>query len=155
MRQQLQKFLGKGYMTADLLEPDVMEKMDLTNIPHANSSFDIIYCSHVFEHIVDDKKAMGEVYRVLRKDGWAILLVPITSEKTIESQAFTEDPEERLRLFGQEDHWRRYGPDYINRLRDAGFRVEALEANDFLDFGEMKRLRVDTKAAGKIIYCTR
>ena len=32
-------------------------------------------------------------------------------------------PEERERLFGQHDHVRRYGPDYRDRLVDAGFSV--------------------------------
>ena len=155
MAPQLKKFIGKGYLTADLLAPNVMEKMDLTDIQHPDNSFDVIYCSHVLEHIVDDRKAISEVYRVLSNDGWAILLVPVTCEKTIESKTFTENPEDRLLLFGQEDHWRRYGPDYKDRLTNAGFKVEALEANNFLDSSEIKKIRVDTKAAGNIFYCTK
>jgi hypothetical protein len=33
------------------------------------------------------------------------------------------DPKERERLFGQFDHVRRYGPDYKDRLIEAGFSV--------------------------------
>ena len=34
------------------------------------------------------------------------------------------DPAERLRVFGQADHVRVYGPDYYDRLHEAGFDVE-------------------------------
>ena len=46
--------------------------------------FDVIYCSHVLEHVPDDRLAMGELRRVLKRAGWAVLLVPITAEQTIE-----------------------------------------------------------------------
>jgi len=155
MSAQLKNLIGMGYVTADLFTPDAMERMDLTNIPHRDNTFDVIYCSHVFEHIIDDRKAMKEVYRVLRNEGWAVLLVPITCEKTIESKTFTEDREDRLRLFGQKDHWRRYGPDYKDRLENTGFRVKVLDAKGFLNPLEIRRMRVSTKAAGDIFYCAK
>lgn len=110
------------YLSADLCSPRAMVKMDITDIQYADGTFDVIYCSHVLEHIPDDAKAMREFHRVLKIGGWAILQVPITAEVTFEDPSVTR-PEDRLRLFGQEDHVRRYGPDYKNRLADAGFSV--------------------------------
>jgi ubiquinone/menaquinone biosynthesis C-methylase UbiE len=96
--------------------------MDLTSIPLPAEQFDIIYCSHVFEHIPDDRQAMRELYRVLRKGGWAILQVPVLRDTTFEDPSVTS-PAERLRLFGQEDHVRVYGKDYRDRLAAVGFHV--------------------------------
>jgi len=77
----------------------------------------------VLEHVPDDIKAMGELCRVLRPGGWAILQVPILVERTVQDPSIT-DPAERLRRFAQADHVRVYGPDYADRLRLAGFTVD-------------------------------
>ncbi|HET9403627.1 MAG TPA: class I SAM-dependent methyltransferase, partial [Burkholderiales bacterium] len=66
--------LGQGYLTADL-SGRAMVRMDVANIEFADRSFDVIYCSHVLEHVPDDRRAMREFHRVLKEDGWAILLV--------------------------------------------------------------------------------
>ena len=43
-----------------------VKKMDLTELDFEDNSFDFIYCAHVLEHIPDDRKAIRELYRVLR-----------------------------------------------------------------------------------------
>ena len=50
----LSKHIGKGYLTADLYNPEAMVKMDITNIQYPDNTFDVIYCSHVLEHVADD-----------------------------------------------------------------------------------------------------
>ena len=112
------------YLSADLDSPLAMEKMDLTEIRYAENYFDAIICNHVLEHIPDDKTAMRELYRVLRPGGWAILQVPINLdlETTYEDWNIT-DQYEREEAFGQKDHVRVYGQDYVKRLEDAGFRA--------------------------------
>jgi SAM-dependent methyltransferase len=110
------------YLSADLSSPTAMVKMDITDIHYADGSFDVIYCSHVLEHVPDDMGAMRELYRVLKPGGWAILQVPISADMTFEDPTVTS-PEEREKLFGQDDHVRRYGPDYGDRLAAAGFSV--------------------------------
>jgi SAM-dependent methyltransferase len=148
---QLRKAVGRGYLTADLLDPDVDVKMDVTDIQYPDNSFDVIYCSHVLEHVPDDRKAMQEFHRVLKSEGWAILLVPITADKTIEDASIA-DENERLRLFGQVDHARRYGPDYAQRLADAGFKVSCVLPKDFLSDQEIELMGI-TKFAGEIYLC--
>jgi predicted SAM-dependent methyltransferase len=96
--------------------------MDISDIQYRDNTFDVIYCSHVLEHVPDDRKALREFWRVLKVGGWAILQVPIISDVTFEDPTVTS-PEERERLFGQHDHVRRYGPDYRDRLVDVGFSV--------------------------------
>lgn len=147
--------LGGGYLTADLFKPGAMVKMDITDIKYANESFDVIYCSHVLEHVHDDRRAMREFFRVLKADGWAILLVPITSASTFEDPSIT-DPKQRVQAFGQEDHVRRYGPDYVDRLRAAGFTVRISRVSDVASGDEAARMGLSPAAAtGEIYFCTK
>ncbi len=137
---QFRRQLGRGYLTADYLVPaDV--KVDIGNIQFPTDTFDVVFCSHVLEHVPDDRLAIREIFRVLKPGGWAIVMVPITVEKTIEDPTVT-DPAERLRLFGQEDHVRTYGPDFPDRLREAGFEVSIVEAKDFISNADQTRISV-------------
>ena len=54
------------YLSADLLNTHVVEKMDISDINQPDDSFDIILCSHVLEHVPEDRKAMSELFRVLK-----------------------------------------------------------------------------------------
>ena len=113
--------IGEGYITADLLDPRVRVRMDITDIPYPNNFFDVIFCSHVLEHVPNDRRAMQEFSRVLKHEGWAVIMVPCFPErgKTFEDPSVT-DPAERLRLFWQEDHVRLYGNDFVERLEASG-----------------------------------
>jgi SAM-dependent methyltransferase len=153
LEPKFKELLGDSYLTADLFNPRAMIKMDITDINYGDQSFDVIYCSHVLEHVLDDKKAMREFFRVLKNDGWAILLAPISAEKTLEDPAIVE-PEERLKIFGQEDHVRLYGPDYADRLREAGFKVKITGVDDLVQEGEATRMGL-TQTSGEIYFCTK
>ncbi len=150
--RRLKERLGAGYLTADLLDPHVMERLDITRIQYPDESFDIIYCSHVLEHVTDDLQAMREFRRVLKRSGWAILLVPITADRTFEDPTVVL-PSDRLRVFGQEDHVRRYGPDYADRLREAGFEVDVTRVSDIIPADEAARMGLTR--VGAIYHCTR
>jgi SAM-dependent methyltransferase len=152
-RSILKRRLGDSYLTADLFNPLAMVKMDITNIEHPDQSFDVIYCSHVLEHVQDDRKALREFYRTLKNDGWAILLVPITADKTFEDPSIT-DADERLKLFGQKDHVRRYGPDYIDRLQEAGFKVEIIKVSDLVQGDDKVRMGL-ASTTSEIYFCTK
>lgn len=129
LRRLFKKNHSLEYITADLYKENVMHKMDVTDITFPDESFDFIICNHVLEHVPNDHKAMTEFRRVLKSDGFAVLQVPIFDEKTFEDLTIT-DPAERLRLFGLEDHVRKYGRDYKERLKKAGFLVNIYEVKD-------------------------
>lgn len=149
--RRLRVRLGAGYLTADLLDPHTMERMDITDIQHPDESFEVIYCSHVLEHVPDDRRAMREFHRVLKRGGWAMLLVPITADRTMEDPTVT-DPADRLRLYGQADHVRRYGPDYVDRLREAGFEVAITQVSDLIQEDEAARMGLAATSA-QIYHC--
>ena len=116
--------MPSGYLTADISPEDGMIQMDITDIQFPDCFFDAIICNHVLEHIIDDRRAISELYRTLKPGGWAILQVPIslTLKGTYEDFTITTR-KGREDAFGQWDHVRIYALDYPNRLANAGFVV--------------------------------
>ena len=116
------------YVTADLESPLADIHFDIQQIPLADNSFDVIFCNHIMEHVEDDLRAMRELYRVMRRGGWGVVLSPVELERehTFEDDSITDEAE-RTRIFGQYDHRRVYGRDYADRLRSVGFEVEDLD----------------------------
>src|SRR5579871_3476477 len=125
LRATLERAGNVAYATADLTATDVAMTMDITDIQCPDDAFDVIICSHVLEHVPDDRRAMAELCRVLRPGGWAVLQVPmsLTLEATYEDPSVVE-PAAREQAFGQFDHVRIYARDYVDRLAAAGFAVE-------------------------------
>lgn len=70
------------YHTADLFLPTVMHKEDICNMSFADGTFDLVWCSHILEHVADDHKAMREIHRVLKPYGLAVIQVPVWGDKT-------------------------------------------------------------------------
>ena len=70
---------NKGLQTGkwDTTRIDIV--CDITNIPEPNSSFDVILCSEVFEHLPDPLKALDEFSRLLKPNGKLILTAPFAS----------------------------------------------------------------------------
>ena len=141
--KRFQKLKHIDLITADLYSPIVDVKADICDLPFENDHFDIIFCNHVLEHIVDDKKAMQELYRVLKKGGMAILQIPqdYSREVTYEDFSITS-PEDRIKHFGQYDHVRVYGSDYFDRLRAVGFKVDEVNYSKKLSEKEIDIYRL-------------
>ncbi len=116
------------YVTADFMHQNVDLPLNIEAIDLEDGRFDAVICSHVLEH-VDDRAALGELFRILGPGGLAMLAVPIVYgwETTYEDPSITDDAD-RLLHFGQRDHVRRYGKDFRQRVRRAGFDVEEFVA---------------------------
>lgn len=126
----IKKFPKIKYKTADLYMEKVNDNIDITNMPYADESFDVIICSHVLEHIENDIKALKELYRILNKNGWGILMVPINLhlEKDYENPS-AKTPEERWKHFGQNDHVRIYSKQgFIKKVLAANFKIQQLDS---------------------------
>ncbi len=123
-----------NYRTADLFMDDVDDRIDITDMAgYPAESVDCFICSHVLEHIPDDRKALLELHRILKPGGWGIIMVPLIPnlDDTYEDLSKVT-PEERLLHFGQEDHVRVYANrDIIMKLGEAGFDLHQLGVNDF------------------------
>jgi SAM-dependent methyltransferase len=115
------------YVTADIDASSIATvRADITATPFEDAAFDVVLCSHVLEHVEDDRAAMRELHRVLRTGGVLYSLHPVDEERgeTFEDSTITR-PADRKRAFGQRDHVRIYGRDFVKRLEDAGFAVSA------------------------------
>ena len=132
---RFRKLENLEYTTIDLNSPLADIKADICDLPIEDNSFDVILCNHVLEHIPNDELAMKELYRIMKPGGWGILQIPqdIHRDKTFEDDSIT-DKKERTRIFGQYDHVRIYGLDYFDKLRAAGFKVNAVDYT--LEIGE-------------------
>jgi SAM-dependent methyltransferase len=132
--------LGERYVTTDLVAPHVDVTASLEQLPFASESFDVVLCNHVLEHVPDDRRALGELHRVLNPGGWAIVQVPIAYDHDRTREDPNESsPSERKRRFGQHDHVRWYGRDYPERLTAAGFEVEQLPSHVLHTPSELER----------------
>jgi len=143
LQKALKAFSKIKYISGDLNPLVADRKIDITDINFKDNYFDFIIRNHVLEHIVDDQKAMRELFRVLKPGGEAILQVPISrynyNKETFEDFSITS-PEERKIYFGQKDHVRMYGKDYKRRLESIGFKVELYDIKNDLNVKEVKEL---------------
>ena len=146
------KSFFKNYTTTDLNSPIVDIKADICNLPFNDNSYDYILCNHVLEHIYDDEKAMKEIFRVLNKNGIAILQVPIDIKSNLTQEGRDiDDKEVRSKLFGQYDHLRMYGLDYFKKLKKVGFNVKNIDYLSKLSKDEVEKFSLTN--AGTIPVC--
>ncbi len=111
------------YVSIDLKTKLAMVCADATRLPFASGAFDMIVSSHVIEHIGDDRAALAEFARVLGPGGVAITMVPMRRNwKATPTEEYGKaDPQ-------REYHWRLYGFDLEQRLREAGFESSTVTA---------------------------
>lgn len=141
LKKVLKQHPQLNYINADLNPGAADVQMDITDIPYSDAFFDIILCNHVLEHIPNDGLAIRQLYRVLKPGGQAILQVPFAEalEHTIENPAITH-PADRETQFGQFDHVRIYGHDYLNRLQNAGFTIAVFTAANLQNEPDIKKM---------------
>lgn len=147
---------GVEYISADISAGAAMEVVDITAIPYSTGSFDVVICSHVLEHVPEDRRAMSEVFRTLRPGGTAYFTQPVDFERTetYEDPSIVT-PEQRQRAFGQFNHVRVYGRDIHQRLRDAGFDVVERRYTEELDPADRARYALqdgDATARGDVVF---
>ncbi len=118
--------LSCEYLNVDLYHP-AMQRMDITEIRLPDRSKTLVWCSHVLEHVQDDRKALSEMFRVLAPGGLLIVQVPIQDHTTYEDNSVVNE-NDRLEKFLQEDHVRLYGLDFAERIEEAGFKCEVLSS---------------------------
>ena len=131
-----------NYICGDLFTkgytyPEYVRNMNVLHLPFEDNTFDVILCNHVLEHIPEDRKALQELFRTLKPSGLALLQVPISYQLEHTMEDFSiQDPHLREITFGQEDHCRLYGKDYIDRLKDSGFEVKMINiSTEYAQFG--------------------
>lgn len=78
--------------------PGIDRVADAQRLPLPNESYDTIVAIEVFEHIRLPSKAAGEVHRVLKKGGVAVISIPFLFRIHGDPMDFTRLTEQGLRL---------------------------------------------------------
>ena len=87
----------------------------------------MIICFHVLEHILNDQKAIKELYRILKENGVILIQVPLKEGLTYEDPNITSK-NGRKEAFGQEDHVRLYGKEsLVKKFKDFQLKVEIVD----------------------------
>ncbi len=133
------KPLNIDYIDCDINPALASNKVDIMDIPFPDKHFDLIICAHVLGHVPDEKKAIDEVYRVLKINGRAIIMTLLSDqEKTIEDQTVTSD-EGRLQLYGEHDLLRLHGQDFTNRLQRSHVKVHRIDYRNHFSQEDQKK----------------
>lgn len=134
LSQHIRQRYQMEHRTADLNMQGVDDRIDLTRMDcYPDNSFDAFICSHVLEHVSDDRTAMSELFRILKPAGWGIVMVPIDlSNREIREDLSKTTEAQRWKYFGQGDHVRLYNRvGFLDRLRKAGFKTKEIGADFF------------------------
>ncbi len=151
---------GLEYVAGDLApQRPGIRHLDVTAIDFPDASFDLVVMNHVLEHVPDDRGAIREIRRVLREGGLALMQHPLDEQRaeTYEDASITGKADRRAQ-FGQADHVRIYGRDFVSRLEQGGFAVEHRRYADELPFEERERYALcqsGGRDAGADIYVMR
>ncbi len=132
LRDRICAMAGR-YTTADYERGDCDLRLDMSAMSSVtDKSHDIVIACDVLEHVPDDRAALRELRRILRPGGVAVLTVPQKDppSETDEDPTVTDEAE-RERRFGQKDHVRMFGDDFAERVREAGFTVDLIDASTF------------------------
>jgi SAM-dependent methyltransferase len=105
---------------------------DVQRLTFASQSFDVCTSTEVFEHVADDRRAFGEILRVLKPYGSLLFTVPLDMTANTRERAAVVNGK-LVHLLPPEYHrdpasmqspvlaFRDYGVDIVGRLIEAGF----------------------------------
>lgn len=132
----IQKMQPAKHVMGDLYPADPkVERIDITEVPYADNTFDIVICNHVLEHVPDYRKAMRDLCRVLKPGGTAILQTPFSTvlKHNFEDESIDTDAM-RFYFYAQEDHVRLFAyPQFLQGLEEAGFELHIVKHSDYFD----------------------
>ncbi|HKM35331.1 MAG TPA: glycosyltransferase [Lachnospiraceae bacterium] len=142
-----------SYESTDLYMEDVTFTADIQDLNMvSDATYDIVICSHVLEHVRDDKKALSEMKRILKPEGMILFLVPVDLKTDIIEEEWGLSEEENWKRFGQGDHCRLYGKKALVERLAEHFYVNELSKDYFGEnifhmggFSETSTLYVLTK----------
>lgn len=131
-----------NYIDGDLNPNYATHQIDITRIPFPDNNFDFIICSHILGHIPDEKKALEELYRVLKVGGnlFFLSLLDFRNDHTLEFPDKNLSAEERLKFFGEKDLERLYGTDFEKRISRSNIEIEKIDYRSKFTAAEREKM---------------
>ena len=153
LERRLRPLPNWRYLSVDRFNPNADLAADLTDLPLPAAAFDLVISSHVLEHIPNDRAAMSELARVLRRGGEAVILVPFDPSlpQTAEDPAH-DTPAKRMAAYGHPYHYRIYGADLVDRLGQAGLAAKVVSSKRLFTSHERRRFRINRNY---LLHCRR
>lgn len=125
---------------------------DVEILPLASDSADKVLCSHTLEHVLDDRRVLAEIQRILKPGGTAVLAIPLkytlpnaALNRVIDLGRAILKPGKKAAprlpagvlnrsLIGVRSHIRHYSVEaFHQRIRDAGLQIETTAGMWFHD----------------------
>ena len=150
LKHRIEKTTSANYTSSDYAgEFNADKTLNIEAINEPDVLYDIVICYHVLEHVINDTKAMAELYRILKPGGLCYIQTPFKDGDIYEDYSITTKLE-RLKHFGQEDHVRVYSIKGLkSRLESVGFSVKikttGYEINNEFGFSEEETIVIATK----------
>ena len=131
----LQQLPGLRYSEYGSQNPNVPSE-DLMKLSYPDTTFDYVITSETLEHVPDVDVVLKEIHRILKPNGAHIFTVPIVEEQTVTRQRASLNGGQLIHHLppsyhgapatGKEDFlvFSEFGGDFIERVRQAGFRVK-------------------------------
>ena len=143
------------YIDADINPNLANHVFDIESIPYPDNCFDYIICSHVLGHVSNERKAIEEMYRVLKINGKALIMTLIDNDRaeTFEDPSINT-PEDRLKYYSEPDLARLHGLDFAQRLSHC-FSVEEMDYRKNFDEKFQKRFSLGDGNRELIFNCTK
>ena len=98
---------------------------DMENLPYPDAMFDRVLFLAAIHHVGDTRRALDEAYRVLKPGGHVVLEEPISLRMRLTGEGIRQTEDGVEFSFSM--------PYLLGHLRDAGFRVERVRHQGFLN----------------------
>jgi SAM-dependent methyltransferase len=117
-------YKAKGFLTLMAAETEgrwLISRADVTKLPFRDGIFDVVVCSEVLEHVVENRTAVGELLRVLKPGGDLVVTVPRFLPERIcwaLSSAYHREPGGHIRIYKKGE--------LLSLLKEAGARCRLI-----------------------------
>jgi O-antigen biosynthesis protein len=106
--------------------------MDAYNLKFKDKSFDVVFLGETFEHLIDPRKALKEIRRVLKEKGYLIMTTPNFASLRNRIKTFLGHQNDDFYL-----HIKVCTRETLEKLlKDAGFKVEKIIGNQISFFNK-------------------
>jgi SAM-dependent methyltransferase len=125
-----------------------IEDLSYDKIPFENTTFDLVISKDVFEHLMNPKHTLKEIYRVLKSDGLFLIHVPNHFPLTSRIKFLYSNNIDTFKFFDGESrfsypHIRFYEyADFVKQISELGFKLVLDLSHHFAYFPPLTKTRL-------------